>query len=71
MKLIITDIEDFRIPVEGAYEIIKPQGEIHPCIGCFGCWIKTPGKCVIHDGYENTGIQMSRSTEMIFDSPCC
>lgn len=71
MKLIITDIEDFRIPVEGAYEIIKPQGEIHPCSGCFGCWVKTPGKCVIHDGYENTGIQMSRCTELIFVSRCC
>lgn len=70
MKLIITDIEDFRIPVEGAYEIIKPQGEIHPCIGCFGCWVKTPGKCVIHDGYENTGIQVSRCTELIFVSRC-
>jgi len=22
---------------------------IAPCLGCFGCWIKTPGECVIDD----------------------
>ena len=70
MKLIITDISDFRISVEGEYKIVKPQGEIHHCIGCFGCWVKTPGRCVIFDGYENTGIDMSKCTEMIFISQC-
>ena len=23
--------------------------EIAPCIGCFGCWVQTPGICVIDD----------------------
>ena len=27
--------------------------EIHPCIGCFGCWVKTPGKCVITGDIAN------------------
>lgn len=22
---------------------------IAPCVGCFGCWTKTPGRCVIRD----------------------
>ncbi len=71
MKLIITDLKDFNLPVEGPHKIIKPQSDIRHCIGCFGCWIKTPGKCVIHDGYENTGIDMSKCSELILISRCC
>lgn len=70
MKLIITDIENFNIPVKGEYKVIKPQGDICNCIGCFGCWVKTPGKCVIQDGYEGTGIAMSKCTELILISRC-
>lgn len=71
MKLIITDLEDFNIPVDGEYKVIKPEGKIRHCIGCFGCWVKTPGKCVIHDGYEGTGIDMSKCSELIIISKCC
>jgi len=28
--------------------------EIKPCIGCFKCWIKTPGLCVITNDCANT-----------------
>ena len=70
MKLIITDLENFDIPIDGEYRIIKPDKEMKSCIGCFGCWIKTPGKCVIHDGYENTGILLGKCSELILISRC-
>ena len=71
MKLIITDIENFNIPIEGEHKIIKPDANIHNCVGCFGCWVKTPGKCVICDGYHETGIGLSKCTEVIYISRCC
>lgn len=72
MKLIITDIENFGLRVEGPHRVIKPgEGSPKHCIGCFGCWIKTPGICVIHDGFERTGIDLSKCTEFIVISRCC
>lgn len=77
MKLIISDLENINIKTTEDYRIIKPkENTVYPagirhCIGCFGCWAKTPGKCVIHDGFENTGILMSQCEELIFISRCC
>lgn len=70
MKLIITDLEDFKVPIEGSHKIIQPRGPVKNCIGCFGCWTRTPGRCVLYDGYENTGIDMSKCAELIFVSRC-
>lgn len=27
--------------------------ELAYCVGCFGCWVKTPGECVIGDGMRD------------------
>jgi multimeric flavodoxin WrbA len=39
---------------------------IAPCLGCFGCWIKTPGICVIDDGGRNVARTASESDLWIF-----
>lgn len=71
MKLIITDLENFNMPVAGEHKIIQPAGKIRHCIGCFACWIKTPGRCILSDGYENTGCLIGRCSELILVSRCC
>ena len=26
--------------------------KVNYCIGCFGCWLKTPGKCITKDSFD-------------------
>ena len=50
--------------------IITDNGKICPCICCYGCWVKTPGQCVIKDGYDNMGELFSRCDQLIIISQC-
>ena len=40
--------------------------EIAPCLGCFGCWIKTPGTCVIDDDGRDVVRMAVQSHLMVF-----
>lgn len=42
--------------------------KINNCIGCFGCWTKTPGKCVIRDDATNVYPLIAASDEVIYVS---
>lgn len=46
-------------------EVIAPSKEIKPCAGCFGCWLKTPGECVIKDGYNRMGYLIHKADELV------
>ena len=73
-RLILYDFGPEERPAEGPVgeDVYFPaQPLVQRCLGCFGCWVKTPGRCVIHDGYENTGIQLGKCTELILISQCC
>lgn len=70
MRLVLSDTEYLPQNLSEDSVIIKNNGKIHKCIGCFGCWIKTPGKCVIKDGYEDMGKLLSQCSELIIISRC-
>jgi multimeric flavodoxin WrbA len=75
MKLLIHDLgeEDFQKLLRSTMnniEILGDDGTMHNCIGCFGCWIKTPGACVIRDRYGDMGECLAKCDEVIIISKC-
>lgn len=62
MKLLLHDLsasyagQYLSISDKQSFQIVGPA-ERSPvkCIGCFGCWIKTPGECVLKDGFNHMG----------------
>ena len=75
MKLLIHDFKEanFKELLTSTIDnttIVSDNDTIHNCIGCFGCWIRTPGTCVIHDKCEDMGENLSKCQEVIIISKC-
>ena len=75
MRLIIHDLtsQDFRKAFPQLAEstkVISDDGTIHHCLGCFGCWVKTPAECVIRDHYGDMGEHLSKCQEVLIISRC-
>ncbi|SHO48876.1 flavodoxin family protein [Anaerocolumna xylanovorans] len=75
MRILIHDLspQEFTalgLTVDSDTTVISDNGTIKNCIGCFGCWIKTPGMCVIKDDYRNMGQLLSKCDELIIISSC-
>lgn len=71
MKILLHDLEanELRRILPGLSEEIRviEKGEKEPasCTGCFGCWLKTPGHCVIRDGWGDLSPLLGHSSEYI------
>lgn len=50
--------------------MIGDDGTIKTCIGCFGCWNKTPGQCVLKDQNNEMGRLLGNADEIIVISRC-
>lgn len=75
MNILIHDLNNEQLQAldpegDGSLSIISDTGAIRHCIGCFGCWLKTPGKCVLKDGYEKMGELLSKAERVTIISKC-
>ncbi len=51
-------------------EVIKLRDkDIADCTGCFGCWTRTPGRCVIADDAEKVASEFATSDLVVFLTP--
>ncbi len=52
-----------------ATSIVLEDKKIAYCTGCFGCWVQTPGECVIKDYVETIVREMVHSDLIIYITP--
>ncbi|NCB62646.1 MAG: flavodoxin family protein [Clostridia bacterium] len=55
---------------ERGWMVFSDDGSIRNCIGCFGCWVRTPGACVIRDRYGDMGKCLGRCENLVLVSRC-
>lgn len=71
MRTLVHDLEPDELRrilglLPGDIKVIeKGEREPAPCVGCFGCWTKTPGHCVIRDEWGDFSAQLGKSDEYI------
>lgn len=76
MHLLIHDLEEKQMPFLKSFlgkenTIVLPNNKmIKHCIGCFGCWIKTPAQCIIQDDYQTMGEFISKCETLTIVSKC-
>src|SRR4030067_2669622 len=51
-------------------ELVKLRElDIAPCAGCFGCWTRTPGECVVRDSAHDVPRSYVGSDIVVFATP--
>ncbi len=70
MNLLLSDTPlQFELPERPENQYIDLSAlKIANCIGCFGCWVKTPGKCVIRDDATSIYPAIAKSERLIYVS---
>jgi len=70
MRMLIADTQDLSIQVGDELKAPQADKKLIHCTGCFGCWIKTPGRCIIKDAYMTMGEELKKCEELILISKC-
>ena len=50
-------------------ELVLREMTLAPCRGCFGCWVKTPGRCVLKDDTDALDRTIINSDFVLWASP--
>lgn len=65
-RIIIDELRGMKWEVK---PLILRDMKIAPCMGCFGCWVQTPGKCVIDDAGREIARSFIRSDLTVLLTP--
>jgi len=52
-----------------AEAMVLREIDVAPCLGCFGCWVKAPGICVIDDPGRDVARRMIQSDLLVYLTP--
>lgn len=68
MKVIVTDSGVSPVEITSEDFVIRKIDSMHSCIGCYDCWVKTPGICIWKDDLKHFGEALGMAEEFILVS---
>ena len=68
-RLIIYDLQNETPKAENGDILFSANPIVKPCMGCFGCWTKAPGRCVINDICSDIPSYAAKCDEVVLISP--
>lgn len=77
MRLIVHDLaeQEYNTWLGGfsrdTDEVIGDTEAIRHCVGCFGCWVRTPGTCVLKDDYKHMGERLAACESLYLSAVTC
>ena len=75
MKVIIHDLSEWISFFPGQSNkdsvVLHANNQYAPCRGCFKCWLKNAGFCIMKDSLQHMGALIGQSDLLIIVSRCC
>lgn len=63
-----SDSEELKQQLPENALVFAAKPSIRHCLGCFGCWLKTPGTCVLKDRAQITPALLASCSELLIVS---